>query len=233
MNQTRALYQLQQIDLQLDKRRRRLRDVTAALEQDTVLRQAQADVAAVQAALRPQETSATNLNLEIQTVSSQSTELTNRLYGGKVHNPKELQDLEDKIAELKRRRGSLEDALLETMIKIEELQGSLAAAQERLGQIENERSTELTSLTQEQKNLKRDIKALKIEREAAVQNVTADNLELYDTLRSTKQGQAVSTLDGEMCSYCRVGQTTTLVQRVRQGNELVLCYSCGRILVTA
>lgn len=233
MNQTRALYQLQQIDLQLDKRRRRLRDVTAALEQDTVLRQAQADVAAVQAALRPQETGVTNLNLEIQTVASQSTELTNRLYGGKVHNPKELQDLEDKIAELKRRRGSLEDALLETMIKIEELQGSLAAAQERLGQIENERSTELTSLTQEQKNLKRDIKALKIEREAAVQNVTADNLELYDTLRSTKQGQAVSTLDGEMCSYCRVGQTTTLVQRVRQGNELVLCYSCGRILVTA
>jgi hypothetical protein len=233
MNQGRALYQLQQIDLQLDKRRRRLREITAALEQDVVLRQARADVSTLQDELRPQETRVTDLNLEIQSVASQSTQLTNRLYGGKVNNPKELQDIEDKIAELKRRRGSLDDSLLETMIKIEELQAALDAAQERLGQVENERSAELTTLTGEQKSLKRDIKALKVEREAAVQNVSADNIELYETLRGSKQGQAVSTLDGEMCSYCRVGQTTTLVQRVRQGNELVLCYSCGRILVTA
>jgi predicted nucleic acid-binding Zn-ribbon protein len=232
MNQARALFQLQQIDLNLDKRRRRLREITAALEQDVVLRQARDAVTTVQETLRPQETRATDLNLEIQSVTSQSTQLTNRLYGGKVNNPKELQDIQDKIAELKRRRSSLEDSLLETMIKIEELQVSLATAQERLGQVENERSAELMALTDEQKRLKREIKTLKTERESAVQQVTADNLELYETLRGSKQGQAVSTLDGEMCSYCRVGQTTTLVQRVRQGNELVVCYSCGRILVT-
>jgi predicted nucleic acid-binding Zn-ribbon protein len=120
MSQLKALHRLQKIDQDLDARRQRVRDIAVRLEQDDVLRQAQADVAALQSALHPPETRTADLNLEIQTIASQTGQLTNRLYSGKVNNPKELQDIQDKIAELKRRHAHLENTLLETMIAIEE-----------------------------------------------------------------------------------------------------------------
>jgi len=231
MSQSKTLYRLQQLDLDLDTRRSRIREITAVLEQDTELRQAQQAVDAIQKKLRPAETHAADLNLELQTVSTQSTQLSTRLYGGTVSNPKELEDIQDKIAERKRRHAHLENELLETMITIEELQESLVKAQKRLHIVEAERATEHKSLTTETKRLKQEIKALKADRQAAADQVSAENMDLYDTLRARKQRIAVAALDGDMCSVCRVGQTSNIVQQVRQDQNLIMCSSCGRILV--
>lgn len=231
MSQQKVLYRLQRIDLDLDKRRARLREITAALEQDSVLRQAQTDVDTFHAALAPQQARAKDLTLEIQSVVEQNRQLSDRLYGGTVHNPKELQDIQDKIAELKRRHASLENTLLETMISVEELEGSLAGAKARLDEVRATRGDELKALLDEQHRLKREIKSLKTDREAVVQEVSEDNLALYQELRTKRQGHAVALLQGETCSGCHVDQTTVLVQKVRQGQALIRCASCGRILV--
>lgn len=231
MSQSKTLLRLQQLDLELDTRRSRIREITAALEQDVELRRAQQTVDAIQGKLRPAETRAADLNLELQTVSTQSTELSKRLYGGTVSNPKELEDIQDKIAERKRRHAHLENELLETMITIEELQESQAKAYDRLHTVEAKRATEHESLTHEMKRLKQEIKVLKTDRQAAADQVTAENMELYDTLRARKQRIAVAALDGDMCSVCRVGQTSNIVQQVRQDQNLIMCSSCGRILV--
>ncbi|HVO68524.1 MAG TPA: hypothetical protein VMT24_00680, partial [Aggregatilineaceae bacterium] len=120
MSQSRTLHRLQKLDLDIDGGVRRVRDLTAALEQDRALRQVQGEVAALQETLRPQQTRAADLNLELQAVADQTTQLSSRLYGGQVSNPKELEDIQNKIAERKRRHASVEDELLETMISIEE-----------------------------------------------------------------------------------------------------------------
>lgn len=231
MSQSTELYRLQKLDLEIDTRRSRVRDITAALEDDNVLRQVQADVTALQEKLRPNETHIIDLNLELQTVATQTTQLTDRLYGGTVSNPKELEDIQGKIAERKRRRGVLEDDLLETMITVEDLQKSLAETTQLLDDVETRWTTEQRALNDEMKRLKQELKALKADREVAVEAVEKKTLELYQTLRVRKQGHAVAALDGLACSVCRVDQTTTLAQRVRQGNELITCPNCGRILV--
>ena len=231
MSQTKALYRLQKLDLDIDTRRNRVSAITAALEQDSALRQAQAEVTALQEALRPQQTYATDLTLELQSIADQTKQLTSRLYGGQVSSPKELEDLQNKIAERKRRHASLENTLLETMIAIEELQASLAEATSQLNHVERAWTAQLQALTEEMVRLKQEIKALKVDRQTASQQVSPDNLELYQTLRARKQGHALALLEGESCSMCGVGQTTTLVQQVRLNQELILCSSCGRILV--
>ena len=231
MSQTKALYRLQKLDLDIDTRRNRVSAITAALEQDSALRQAQAEVSALEEALRPQQTHVTDLTLELQSIADQTKQLTSRLYGGQVSSPKELEDLQNKIAERKRRHASLENTLLETMIAIEELQASSAEATSQLDHVERAWTAQLQALTEEMVRLKQEIKTLKVDRQTASQQVSPDNLELYQTLRARKQGHALALLEGESCSMCGVGQTTTLVQQVRLNQELILCSSCGRILV--
>jgi predicted nucleic acid-binding Zn-ribbon protein len=231
MSQTRALYRLQKLDLEIDMQRARVREINAALEPDQTLRQVQVQAAELENVLRHQETHASDLNLEIQTVTDQTSQLTTRLYGGEVGNPKELEDIQKKIAERKRRRAHLEDELLETMIQVEELQESLAQAQQDLHKVETTWAAEQKKLANELQRSKQELKTLKTDRQAAVEHVTAENLELYETLRARKNGHAVAVLENGSCSVCRVGQTANIVQEVRQNRQLVMCTSCGRILV--
>lgn len=231
MSQAKILYRFQKLDLELDARRYRVSQITATLEQDSTIRQAQAEVDALQEALRHRETHAADLNLELQSVASQVTELGNHLYGGHVNNPKELGDIENKIAERKRHHASLENDLLETMIAVEELQASLSEAARLLNEVKASRATEHQALIDEMQRLKGEIKTLKTNRKALETQITPDNLELYQTLRAKKQGHAVAFLDGEACSRCKVDQTTLLVQQVRQDHEIIMCDNCGRILV--
>lgn len=231
MSQAKALYRLQKLDLELDARRARVSQIAATLEQDSVLRQAQAEVDHLRETLRPQESRAAELNLELQTVANQATQLADRLYGGEVSILKELEDIQNKIAERKRRHAALEDRLLETMIAIEELQASLEEATRRLMDVQSSRASEHQVLIDEMQRLKEEIKALKVNRKAAEQQVLPENLELYQALRVKKQGYAIVPIDGEACSRCRVDQTTMLAQQVRQDQGLVMCENCGRILV--
>lgn len=231
MSQTKALYRLQKIDMGIKSLRSRLREIMAALEQDELLRQARTELTGLREALRPQEAHAADPNLELQSISEQSRQLSDRLYSGKVGNPKELQEIEGKIAELKRRHADRENELLETMMAVEDLQISLITASQRLSEAESNWAAQQKTLQDEQHRLKVELKALKAEREKSAKAIPEELLTLYQTLRATKQGHAVAVLNGEMCSYCRVSQTTTMVQRILRDQELLTCSSCGRILV--
>ncbi|HML21041.1 MAG TPA: C4-type zinc ribbon domain-containing protein [Aggregatilinea sp.] len=232
MSQQQALYRLQKIDTELDARRARLRKINVLLEGNTELRAARSAVEALKNDLAPHEAHVKDMTLENQSVISQASELSARLYGGEVSNPKELQEMEDKIAELKRRRSQLETDLLEEMMVVEELQSSLAAASDTLSAAEAAWSGDQTSLREEQKRVKKEGRALKADRETALAAVDPENQALYEELRTQRQGIAVALLKGDTCTGCWVDQTANVVQEVRRGKGIVTCTSCGRILVT-
>ncbi len=120
MSETFKLYRLQQTDSQMDRIRARLQEIETALSNDEALRQAEGKVAQVAQVLQEKKKT---LQRAEQIVSDQrrKIELTETaLYGGKVRNPKELQDLQKESASLKRYLVVLEDNLLEAMMALEE-----------------------------------------------------------------------------------------------------------------
>lgn len=231
MSQQRALYRLQKLDSALDACRGRLREIAAQLEGNAELQAARAEVERLTGELGPREARVKEINLEIRSVMSQSSELSAQLYGGTVGNPKELQDIEHKLDELARRRSQLETTVLELMLEVDELQEQLSAANAHLTDIDAAWSGEQAALQDEQRRIKKEGRALKAERETALAAVDEDSRALYDALRTRRQGLAVAVLHGDMCSGCHVAQTANIVQQVRQGRELATCTSCGRILV--
>lgn len=231
MSQTQALYRLQKLDTQIDTRRKRAREILAILDQDTALREARAAVEALQERLAPLETRVSDLNLNIQTVSEQSQQLSTQLYDGSVSNPKELEDIQKKIAERKRRHEHLENQLLETMLEVDDVQSALADATAHLDSVKADRASEYDTLNAELQQLKVALAQLKADRKAVASEISRANRALYKDIRAKRQGLAVVSMKGDSCSACGVRQTTTLAQEVRQGDKIVQCVSCGRILV--
>jgi hypothetical protein len=231
MTQVETLYRLQEIDLSLIRAQKRLQEISAVLGDNQAIHAAQVEVNEAQQRLAPLQTGARNLELEIQ-ANTQKISLTDeQLYSGVVRNPKELQDMQQEIQSLKKRNKDLEDHLLETMIALEEAEAALSAAKSRFQAVSQAWENEHGQLLEEGAQLEAQIASLKQQRELVLKSLPPEHQKLYDNLRVKKHNQPIAALSGNSCTVCGVEQTLAVAKSVRQGQELVYCTNCGRILV--
>jgi predicted nucleic acid-binding Zn-ribbon protein len=210
MSQTFKLYRLQQIDSQLDRIRARLREIEAALQEDQAIKEAQKNLDQAAQHLEAQRKSLQQAEEQVreQRLKIEQTEAT--LYSGKIHNPKELQDLQNETAALKRYRSTLEDRQIEVMIAVEEAEA---------GQSESK-----------QASLNAELGHLETEREAAARSIEAADLTLYNQLRQQRRGVAVAKVSDKACSACGSTLNASLLHAARSPSQIVRCDACGRIL---
>lgn len=230
MSQPFKLYRLQQIDTQLDRVRARLQEIDAALSEDEALQQAQKKSQESSAVLEKERKALRRAEEEVndQRIKIEQTEAA--LYGGKVRNPKELQDLQKESAALKRYRGVLEDRQLEAMLAVEEAEAAHAAAQAELASVQLERSRQHSGLIEEQAGLLRDVERIEAERQAAGSSIGAAELTLYEQLRRQRRGIAVAKVTDRACSACGSTLNAALLHAARSPSQITRCDACGRIL---
>ncbi len=230
MSQPFKLYRLQQIDSQLDRIRSRLAEIEAALCEDEALRQAKQKAADALAAL---ETERKALRQAEQAVNEQrmkieQTEAT--LYGGKVRNPKELQDLQSEVAALKRFRSVLEDRQLEHMLAVEELEAGHEAAEAEQATAQAEFDQKHRQLVAERENLQHEQARIETERQAAASSIPAEDLALYEQLRKQRRGVAVAKVTDKSCSACGSMLSAAQLHAALSPSQITRCATCSRIL---
>lgn len=229
-SQATLLYRLQTIDLKIAKMRGRLKAIDALLGSDETVARATKEREAAEQALKPFQTRARDLELEIKSVVAKAQATDADLYSGRITNPKALQELQEEIAALKRRQGQLEDDLLETMVEIETHQSALSDADSALQDARTALATTQGELVDERERLEDELAEAEASRAAASGVIEPGSLETYEKLRPRMRGMVVAPLQNEGCVVCGVGQTSMVVNQVRSGNKLVTCGSCGRIL---
>lgn len=231
-SQPEALYQLQQIDLTIIESRKRLEAIQQELKNDQAVIQAQAQVNQAEEKLKPLRTKSRDLDLEMASNQQKAQTSEERLYSGQVKNPKEMQDIQNEVASLKKRNAQLEDQALELLMSVEEAEQTLSDAQTQLEHIQTQSNSQHQGLITEQTNLQATVKQKIGERETVLTRVTAPNQEIYKALRAKKANRPVSLLQGDSCSTCGVEQTMEIVNSARRSENLVYCENCGRILTT-
>jgi predicted nucleic acid-binding Zn-ribbon protein len=230
MNRSHLLYRLQTIDLEITNGKRRLEEVKAGLGESEELRQARRALQRAEDELNHWRTTLRDLELEAKSLTAKITSVEERLYGGRVTNPKELANLQDEVSYLKRRRGELEDRQLEAMVEVEEHEAAVDGKKAGLAQIEAEWTQTQKRLTEERSEFEERLARLKKERIEVEEMVGAEDLALYGELCGRKGGRAVALLQGGVCQACRVTLPISQVQRARSGDSLCFCSSCQRIL---
>jgi predicted nucleic acid-binding Zn-ribbon protein len=230
MSKAEMLYRLQTIDLEIEERARRLKEVENSLGESQELCQARQALQEGEKRLGQQRTRLRDQELEMRSLASKIASVEDQLYGGRIRNPKELASLQNELQYLKRRKDELEDQILESMIAIEESEASVVEQRERLARLEVDWQGVQARLSAEQAELIDKLSQLKAKRAELRRTVEASDLALYEDLRRRRGGQAVALLQGELCRGCGVTIPTSQAQRARQGETLTLCSSCERIL---
>src|SRR3990172_4341116 len=148
-----SLYRLQQTDLSIDQAQGKLAAVEAELAEHGPVERARQVAAQAEHELRQ---SAQDMRAAEDAVATQREKLAQvdgRLYGGAVHNPKELQELQAEAEALRRHLASLEDRLLEVMQIAEDAETAMQGAQARLELAEADSSGRESGLRKQRETL--------------------------------------------------------------------------------
>jgi len=230
MNLTATLWHLQMLDQDIDDKTKRLRQVDEALANDPALSSARAEFESEQKKFAELRGNLLNTELEAKSIDAQLKEINERLYSGRVTNPKELDGLSKDLEMHRRQRSGLDDKLLGLMDLIDQAQKRVNEKSTTLKQVEAKRANDLAHLTNEQKTLTNQLSELFANQTRTRESLGADTLKMYDQLRRTKAGRALAQLRRDSCGACGVTVPTGLVNRVHNGEEIINCSSCGRIL---
>ena len=232
----RALLQLQAHDSAID----RLDHRRGSLPEDARLAELAGALAAVEqltaerdGTLATVQRDQTRLEHEIDMVTTKARNEEARAVSGKVTSPKELTAIQEEVASLKRRQGTLEDELLELMEQRETLEAELA-----------ELATRRDGFTADQDEVTkaRDAALVEIDRELDGERTARDTVApevggqlraLYEQVRSRQGGVGAAALVGNTCQGCRVSISPVELAAIRKlpPEEVKRCENCRRVLV--
>jgi len=228
MNVARQLYELQEIDLEIESDEQALKQVTSQLGDSQAVLEAQVRLESEQQSLEELKHQQHTAEWEIDDITTRITTAEESLFSGRIKNPKELASLQHEVEALKDRRDRLEETALEVIDRVEQAEAGAAGIKSQLEGLTADWRRQQKQLAEEQARLKDVIIELSQKRQALSVVIAPETVEFYQFLRNSK-GRAVARVEQGICRGCRISLPITDLQRAR-GSNLVQCSSCGRIL---
>ncbi len=224
------LYRLQQIDTSIDQARIRVSEIDKILSDDNLVRIHQEQVNKILGTLHQLQSVFHQIEHEVESLLSKIKQSETSLYGGKIQNPKELQDLHNEVIALKKYLNSLEDRQLEVMMNLEEMEKDYNNALGELEKTKSQYEEKQKTLREQKQKLIAMIERQEQERLTISAGIPPEHLEIYQQIRTQKNGVAVVRISDNSCSACGSTLSSSALQAVRFSNQITRCHSCGRIL---
>jgi len=228
------LIELQEIDMAIDRLESRRRDLEGGDEVAQARRGAEAAeerLGELRLALDSVVREQTRLESEADSLERKIDAEQRRLYDGSVANPKELEAIQHEVANLRQRKGRVEDDILSQMERREDMEGRLPTleaelqeARERVAEIESGSEREFTDVSA-------GLDSRREERNALVPSFDEELLELYEDLRSSKKGIGAARLLDGVCQGCHQKLSALELDRIKRSEGIRRCEYCRRILV--
>ena len=229
----KRLYELQELDWNVSAHEKSLAEVRATLADDSALLSARERIERAEAQLEIQSSARQRVESALQRLNDRLQVAEKRLYGGAVTNPRELAAAEEERNAILGQRTTEEDRLLELMVEIEDLQSARDEAQEQLSRLEVQRATEHPKLLKEEERLVGELGTLRQTRDRLTPEIPPSVLSVYESLRKSRNGQAMAKVERGMCQGCRLALPEMVRQRARSSRDIIQCSSCQRILYVA
>ena len=224
------LFQLQQLDLELDRLSAEMQAVATALQGNAELQKRRAEYEIAQQQLQTGLQAQKEAEWTLEDINNRLKAQEQRLFSGSVNNAKELQSLQNEVQRLRAQQSHQEETTLEVIDAAEGLQEAAQRRHNALQKAEEAWQQESSTLVSRRDQFAVRQQELQSKRSLHAASVDQGVLARYEAMRRTRQGRAVSKVEQNACQWCRVILTPSELQHVRISAELQTCTNCGRIL---
>ncbi len=230
MNQRTFLYQLQLLDLELDKNEKRLSEIREIISYSDDVNKIEKDISTIEAEKKTWQQKLNKISGEAQIVQEKTKKSEQSLYDGTIKNPKELQSVNIEIDSLKKRLSVLDEQQLEIMFSIEELDDQISNKKQSLESLLKEKNAQKEILLREIEDIEKLNNKLTIEKSPILTQIEDEFLRTYEKLRKSKNKIAVSLIVDNACSMCGNGLPPMEVQKAKSNVDEIFCPVCKRFL---
>ena len=232
MRTVRQLYELQELDWEIQQFEEELSEVQVRIADDAKRVQAHQRLLALERKLGELGPGRRQSEHAIERIEGRIEMIDSRMYSGSVTNPRELEAYQEERAMMARNQRNEEDRLLEFMVEMEETEELRDQARAVFERIDGERRSELGTLGARQEELTSDIPELRSQRQELSAEYPPNIMAVYETVRRNRGGQGAALVDQRgMCQGCRLTIPNAERSRARSGDVVVQCGSCSRILI--
>jgi predicted nucleic acid-binding Zn-ribbon protein len=230
------LLRVQEHDTAVDRLRHRRRNLPESAELSAVEEALVALEAALADATSRGEGAARHqqrLEDDLASTETRIGDLERRMYSGVVSAPRELQAMQADLESLRRRRATLEDAVLEAMAEREPIDLEVGALEGERERLDGEGARLRAAVAEAEAAIDAELAEEAGRRAEAAAGLPADLTARYERLRERLDGIGAAPLVGGRCGGCHLSLPATEVDRIRREppDALVSCDQCGRILV--
>ena len=236
MTRTEALVRLQQVDLELIRRKRALE----ALPQGNKIKEIRAAAKKLASELTKIVGIRKDIEMDLAETSEQHNKmahLVDKVQQDALEGPqdyKAVRELEQQLTHLAKRLEKLEFERNELESKLAKIQTSEKKAREVAERLSQEGHAQATSYQEQSAQITAEIEKLSAEREMLVSELPQELLDTYAKACKRFDGLAVETLTGNRPSICRVTLQPSDFADIRRSNDDICeCPYCHRILVTS
>jgi hypothetical protein len=233
MGEQEDLKLLQRIDLEIDNlqsREEKLPERESLEKLEDEFKTLQVELEKSQSSLDRERKLQRKIEGEIELLNSKIKREQNKLYSGKITNPKELGSIQKEISALKEKLDDKETELLEQIEKIDQMLEAHQSLTNRGRELEQEIREVSEMIESSLKEIRERRTELSGEREALLGKISEETLKYYTKLRE-RNPLAVAVLEGTVCNGCRVEVPAEDIDKMKKSEKLWRCPNCGRILV--
>ena len=223
------LLDLQRADDEVDRLTKEVAAVESALARDPDLDRAKVAAEEAASAQREADLRVRALDGEVESLRARARTLDRQLYGGSVRNPAELLTLQHELETVRGQVSEQEDATLGAMEDAEAAAGERERADETVRALETRRAEAQGPQTERLGRLRQQLADAVAARDALVLQVPEKSLTLYRRV-AQRHVPAVVRVVSNTCGGCHLPLGAHEAREARQGDTLVQCSNCDRIL---
>ena len=148
-----------------------------------------------------------------------------------IETNKEYKALNSEINHLEKKNSKIDDELIGLMEAEVEIKEHLEKEEKAQLHASNELKANEDKLEKEIQEVNREIEELKSKRNGKAKDLPRELIRRYASLIKNKNRKAVVFNDNNACSGCGYTIRPQVAIDIKEGNSVIYCESCGRILV--
>jgi uncharacterized protein len=208
--------ELQTLPFERDRLEQLTKDRTSALER---------------VRLHSKETEVQRKKLELDAAARRDQIAKYKTQQFQTRKNEEFQAIGNEIGRLEREITQIEDQEIDLMEQGEAAAREIQSAESSFKAEQAQIQQQLGSLKQKGEVLTKRLEETKAARQKAAASVSDQELlGRYERIFQSKDGNAVVSIEHEVCMGCYMKNTTTNVHRAKLAREIVYCEHCGRML---
>ncbi|MGB9720818.1 MAG: zinc ribbon domain-containing protein [bacterium] len=161
------------------------------------------------------ETKASKLNQQIHSVKTNE----------------EYRAILKEIEFLKNERLQIEEAMISLLEEEEKLKNSIGTIEKQTKDYVEERTREIKALEEQKKNIANDQDIKKNMFQDESMKLPEEVRKIYERIRKARDRAICVVLDDGICTGCYSNITPQALNELKKKNKVLLCDSCGRILI--